>query len=116
MKITPILLALLLILQGCTAYKGSITLDEAVAGQQKVKVTTNDHPKPLEFSKIEKVDGNYIGLPKRYGTSEAVVLQKENITGIKEHDKTTSNIVTFSPLVLIAALGILLFSGDGGSE
>jgi len=116
MKTISILFVSLMLLQSCTAYKGSITLDQAVAGQQKVKVTTNDNPKPFEFSKIELVDGKYIGLPKRYKSTQAVELNKENITLIKEHDKTTSNIVTFSPLVLIAALGIILFSSDGGSE
>jgi len=111
-KLLAPILAFLILCQGCTAYKGSITLDEAVAGQQKVKVTTKDNPKPFEFSKIELVDGKYIGLPKRYKSTQAVELKKENINLIKEHDKTTSNIVTFSPLALIVVLGIVLFSSE----
>jgi len=98
--------------QGCTVYKGSITLEEAVAGKQKVKVMTSEYPKPLQFSKIEEVNGEYVGMPKRYGASEAVILQKDKITQIKEHDKTTSNIITFSPLALIVGLGIILFSAE----
>jgi len=111
-KSVAIFLAILLLSQGCTVYKGSITLDEAVAGKQKVKVTTSEYPKPLQFSKIEQVNGEYVGMPKRYGSSEAVILQKDKITQIKEHDKTTSNIITFSPLALIIGLGIILFSGE----
>ena len=111
-KSVAIFLAILLLSQGCTVYKGSITLDEAVAGKQKVKVTTSEYSKPLQFSKIEQVNGEYVGMPKRYGSSEAVILQKDKITQIKEHDKTTSNIITFSPLALIIGLGIILFSGE----
>lgn len=115
MKTTPILLALLLLLQGCTVYKGSISLEEAVSEEKKVKVTTTDNPKPFEFKRIELVDGQYIGIPKRYSASEPVTIQEEKITEIKEHDKTTSNIISFTPLAIILALGILLFTdGDGG--
>lgn len=112
LKCLAVFLAVLMLSQGCTAYKGSITLDEAVAGQQKVKVTTSEYPKPLQFSRIEQVNGEYVGMPKRYGSSKAVILQKDKITQIKEHDKTTSNIITFSPLVLIVGLGIILFASE----
>lgn len=111
-KSVAVFLAILLLSQGCTVYKGSITLDEAVAGKQKVKVTTSEYPKPLQFSKIEQVNGKYVGMPKRYGSSKAVILQEDKITQIKEHDKTTSNIITFSPLALIVGLGIILFSSE----
>ncbi|MBL4662292.1 MAG: hypothetical protein JKY22_01725 [Flavobacteriaceae bacterium] len=106
-------LAIIILSQGCTVYKGSITLEEAVAGRQKVKVTTTDSPKPMEFRRIELINGKYKGLPKRYSQSDEVVIKKENITRIKEHDKTGSNLLTFSPLVLIVGLGILLFSNGG---
>ena len=107
-----VFLAILLLSQGCTVYKGSISLEEAVASKQKVKVTTSEYPKPIRFSRIEQVDGEYVGMPKRYGSSEAVILQEDKITQIKEHDKTTSNIITFSPLALIIGLGIILFSSE----
>jgi len=103
-------LAILILSQGCTVYKGSISIDEAVAGRQKVKVTTSDNPKPMEFKRIERIDGEYKGLPKRYSPADEVVIKKETVTKIKEHDKTTSNIISFSPLALIVGLGILLFS------
>ena len=111
-KLVAVFLAILLCSQGCTVYKGSITLDEAVAGKQKVKVTTSEFPKPLQFSRIEQVDGEYVGMPKRYGSSTAVILQEDKIKQIKEHDKTASNIITFSPLALILGLGIILFSSQ----
>ena len=105
-------LAVLILSQGCTVYKGSITLEEAIAGKQKVKVTSSEYPKPLQFSRIELVNGEYVGMPKRYGSSTAVILQEDKITQIKEHDKTTSNIITFSPLALIVGLGIILFTSE----
>ena len=116
MKATPILLAFLILLQGCSVYKGSLTLEEAIATQKQVKVRTTEYPKPLLFKRIEAVDGQYIGIPKRYSSSQAVVLQEEKITEIKEHDKTASTIISFTPLALIVAAGIILFSSDGADE
>lgn len=112
LKPVAVFLAIMIFSQGCTAYKGSITLDEAVAGQQKVKVTTSEYLKPIRFSRIEQQNGKYIGMPKRYGSAKAVILQEDKIIKIKEHDKTTSNIITFSPLALIVGLGIILFSNE----
>ncbi|MEL6812977.1 MAG: hypothetical protein AAFP76_16755, partial [Bacteroidota bacterium] len=110
-----VLLASLVFFQGCTVYKGSITLEDAVAQQKKVKVITSDNPKPFEFKKIERVDGEYVGIPKRYSQAENITLKKETITEIKEHDKTMSTIITFSPLAIIVGLGVILFgNSDGG--
>ena len=67
----------------------------------------------MEFKRIERIDGEYKGLPKRYSPAEEVVIKKETITQIKEHDKTMSNIISFSPLALILGLGIILFSSQG---
>ena len=118
MKISPILFAFLLLLQGCTVYKGSITLDEAVKAQKRVKVTTTETPKPYEFKHIEFINGEYKGIPKRYDQSGDVIIKEESITGIKEYDKTGTNIVTFAPLALIIGLGIILFASgtDGGGN
>ena len=116
MKTTPILLAFLILLQGCSVYKGSLTLEEAISTQKQVKVTTSEYPKPLQFKRIESVDGQYIGVPKRYSSSQAVILQEDKITGIKEHDKTASNIISFTPLAVILALGIILFSSGDGDD
>ncbi|NND52274.1 MAG: hypothetical protein HKN54_07700 [Flavobacteriaceae bacterium] len=116
MKSTPILLALLILLQGCSVYKGSLTLEEAISTQKQVKVTTSEYPKPIQFKRIEAVDGQYVGVPKRYSSSEAMILQEDKITEIKEHDKTASTIISFTPLAIILALGIVLFAdGDGGN-
>jgi len=111
-----LLLALLILFQGCSLYKGSITLEEAVASQKRVKVTTSENPKPLEFKRIESVNGEYKGLPNRYDHSGEKSINKESITEIKEYDKTASNVVTFAPIAIIVGMGILLFSGsnDGG--
>jgi hypothetical protein len=113
---TSLLLALLILFQGCSLYKGSITLEEAVASQKRVKVTTSENPKPFEFKRIELVNGEYKGLPNRYDHSGEKIIKKESITEIKEYDKTASNVVTFAPIAIIVGIGILLFSSssDGG--
>lgn len=111
-----LLLALLILFQGCSLYKGSITLEEAVTSQKRVKVTTSENPKSLEFKRIELVNGEYRGLANRYDHSGDKIINKESITEIKEYDKTASDVVTFAPLAIIIGMGILLFSGssDGG--
>ncbi len=115
-RLASLLLSVLFVLQGCTVYKGSISLDAAVMKQQKVKVTTTESEKPLEFEKINLVDGEYRGIPKRYSQGTEVVLDKDSIVEIKEHDKTLSNIISFSPLVIIIAAGVLLFSNESESS
>ncbi|NND62706.1 MAG: hypothetical protein HKN48_05885 [Flavobacteriaceae bacterium] len=105
-------LAFLLMLQGCTVYKGSITLEEAVQLQKKVKVTTSENEKPYEFAYIEDRNGDYVGLPARYKQYGEVELQKDKITEIKEHDKTMSTIITFTPIAIIVALGVVLFTNE----
>jgi hypothetical protein len=111
-----LLLTLLILFHGCSLYKGSITLEEAVASRKRVKVSTSENPKPLEFKQIELVNGEYKGLPNRYDHSGEKIINKESITEIKEYDKTASDVVTFAPIVIIIGMGILLFSGssDGG--
>jgi hypothetical protein len=111
-----ILLALLILFHGCSLYKGSITLEEAVASRKRVKVSTSENPKPLEFKRIELVNGEYKGLPNRYDHSGEKIINKEGITEIKEYDKTASDVVTFAPIMIIIGMGILLFSGSSDGD
>ncbi|MDC8002846.1 hypothetical protein POV27_02165 [Aureisphaera galaxeae] len=115
-RMSSFLLALLFVLQGCTVYKGSITLEQAVNGQRKVKVITSDSDTPKEYEKITLVDGEYRGTPKRYSQGTEEVIDTSKIVEIKEHDKTLSTIISFSPLVVIVAAGILLFSSESENE
>ncbi|WP_461302471.1 hypothetical protein [Aureisphaera sp.] len=110
LKLISLVLATLFLLQGCTVYKGSVTLEEAVNGQKKVKVITSDSDTPKEYEKINLVEGEYRGVPKRYSQGAEEVIDADKIVEIKEHDKTMSNIISFSPLAIIVGLGILLFS------
>lgn len=107
------LFLIIMLSQGCTLYKGSISLENAVANQKKVKVYTSTNVKPYQFKRIEEDNGKYKGIPKRYSQASEVIVKKEDITLIKEHDKTASNIVSFTPLAIIVALGIILFSSEG---
>lgn len=111
-----ILLALLILFHGCSLYKGSITLEEAVASRKRVKVSTSENPKPLEFKRIELVNGEYKGLPNRYDHSGEKIINKESITEIKEYDKTASDVVTFAPIVIIIGMGVLLFVGSSDGD
>ena len=117
MKTGLILLSILILFQGCSIYKGSITLDEAVAEQKRVKVTTTQNDQPLKFQRIEYINREYKGIVIENDRSQDIKLSKEDISRIKEYDKTASDVFTFTPLVLIVALGVLMFTNltDGGN-
>lgn len=112
LRFFALMFSTLLLLQGCTLYKGSITLDEAVTWEKKVKVLSSDSEVPYQFEQIKLIDGQYVGIPKRYSQASEITLNPSNITEIKEHDKTLSNIVSFSPLAIIVGLGIFLLGSE----
>lgn len=112
LRTISLLFTILILLQGCTVYKGNVTLDQAVTWEKKVKVMSSDNEEPYHFEHIKLRDGKYVGIPKRYSQSSEVILNPLNITEIKEHDKTLSTLISFSPLFIIAGLGIILFGSE----
>ncbi|MBX2826755.1 MAG: hypothetical protein KTR22_01245 [Flavobacteriaceae bacterium] len=112
LRACSILLSVVFLLHGCTVYKGSVSLDEAVQGEKKVKIITSDSDTPKEYEKINLIDGEYRGIPKRYSQGSEEVIDTSKIVEIKEHDKTLSNIISFSPLAIIVALGVILFTNE----
>ena len=64
MKKFSILFALLLMLQSCSVYhSGTVSVDEAVAAESKVKVITEDHEK-YKFQRLEKENDHLVGYVK----------------------------------------------------
>jgi len=112
-----LLLAFVMLFQGCTVYKSaSVTFDEAVRAETKVKLKTKNS-ETLKFNKLELEDGQYFGV-KEINKDDAFNISKmeivktqideNNIEVIKIKDKTMSTILPFAiPVVLF---GILLGS------
>lgn len=64
MKKLSSLLLLLLLLQSCSVYHtGSLSVEEAVAANGKVKVITEDQKK-YKFRRLEKENGRLLGITK----------------------------------------------------
>lgn len=102
------ILSLLFLLQSCHVYhKVPISLDEAVAANKRMKVTTIDDKK-YKFRKIEKTDSTYYGIVKTRGQKVKVPLETEKIQSVRPVNKTASTVLSVGavavPLVIITAL------------
>lgn len=103
------LLALVMLLQSCTVYKStSITLDQAVQNESKVKVKTKS-AENLKFKRIGVENGNYYGVKKSKGEMVRIPLNENFISSVKEKDKTLSTVLTVALPIAIIVGGLLIF-------
>jgi len=109
-------LSCLIILQGCTVYKGTnLTLDDAVRSDGKVKVITNYDTK-LKYKRVEMENNTFYGVKKVKGEEVKDKLYKEDLKTVKIKDKTLSTIGTIFIAWLSAipiAIGIYALLGGG---
>ena len=118
-KTIALILSMLILLQGCTAYKSaSVSLEQAVLAQTKVKLETKSGEK-LKFIRIGVENGNYYGVKKVKGDKtlnyKTVPLETNYIKSVKLKDETLSTVYTIG-----ATLGLLIIwsmsafaTGDG---
>lgn len=118
-KTIALILSMLILLQGCTAYKSaSVSLEQAVLAQTKVKLETKSGEK-LKFIRIGVENGNYYGVKKVKGDKtlnyKTVPLETNYIKSVKLKDETLSTVYTIA-----ATLGSLIIwsmsafaTGDG---
>ena len=110
----PLLLAFVMLFQGCTVYKSaSVTLEEAVRADTKVKLKTKND-QTLKFNKLGVEEGMYFGVKEIYKDDAFNISKKEiiktpidvnNIEVIKIKNKTMSTILPFAiPVTLFAIL------------
>jgi len=116
LKIIASLLALLMLLESCTVYKNaSITLDQAVNNEAKVKVKT-ETAENLKFNRIDFNNGNYYGIKKTQGEIVKIQLDEKKIISIREKDEAASTVATILLTVgsvAIILVGAYLISGVG---
>lgn len=104
-KFASLLLAFLIVLQSCVAYKKETsTLDEAAATNGKVLAVKTDDTK-LKLTKIEQIDGVYYGSIKTKNGIEKIPLTESDLKRISVFDKTAS---TWGNIAIIAgSLGVI---------
>lgn len=99
LKPISLLLAFVVLLQGCTVYKSTpITLEQAVQNESKTKVNWNDGF-TSKYKKIIIENGDYYGVGKKYGEIQKSLLEGKKISKIKEKNKTLSAILNASLVV-----------------
>ncbi|UOK43560.1 MULTISPECIES: hypothetical protein [Flavobacterium] len=105
-QIISLLLSFIFLLQSCHVYhKVPISLDEAVAANKRMKVTTTDDKKH-KFRKIEKSDSTYYGIVKTRGQKVKVPLEIEKIKSIHPVNKEGSTLLSVG--IVVVPIGILM--------
>ena len=101
------LLTFLILLQGCTVYKKqNISLEQAVATKNRVKLVTKENEKQKHLY-VTTNNGEYYGTKKVNNEIIIIPLQEENIKNIRTVDKAASTIAT----LLTFSVGTLVFLG-----
>lgn len=109
------LLTLSLLFTSCHVYqKATLSLEEATASGQRVKITTTNNQK-LFFKKIEKIDSSYYGLEESGYNLINKPLKKEEIQKIQIINKQKSKLLTIAGITVSLGILIALISSGGWS-
>lgn len=110
-----LLLTILFIFQSCGVYyKNSISLEEAVKQEGKVKILSSDQ-KAMKYKKVSSTDGQFYGAKKKGGKWTQIPLNQEDIISIRLKNKKASTWVTVLAVgVPITTLVILAATADFG--
>jgi hypothetical protein len=116
LKVVALFFSVLILFQGCTVYKNqNISLDQAAATKDKVKIVTKNN-QTVKYLNITKINQEYFGFKKVNGDLTKIPIQKEDIEIVRIKDKPMSAVVgvlTFlGGLIVATAVGVLI-SGDG---
>jgi len=111
-RLTAVFMVFVVFLQSCTIYKSvPISIDQAVKNQSEVKIHTLNHD-TYRFTAIEDIDGNYFGINKSAHEILRTPLNENQISTIKEKDKTLTTI--FDVGVVFIILAPVIFLGTNG--
>ena len=113
LRIVALILVVIMLLQSCTVYKKtSITLNQAVQNESKVKVKTKSEN--LKFNRIGIENGNYYGVKKIQGEMIKIPLDIKTVMSVKEKNESASTIATVLVVtgsVIAIIVGAFLISG-----
>jgi hypothetical protein len=115
LKVVALFFSVLILFQGCTVYKNqNISLDQAAATNDKVKIVTKNN-QTIKYLNITKINQEYFGFKKVNGDLSKIPIQKEDIEMVRIKDKPMSAVVgilTFlGGLIVVATVGVLIGGG-----
>ncbi len=106
-KTISYLLTFLILLQGCTVYKKqNISLEQAAAIKDKVKLVTKENEKQ-KYLYVTTINQEYYGIKKVNSELTKIPLQEENLEIVRTEDKVAS---TFTSLLAFAG-GLIRIEG-----
>jgi len=102
-------LSVLILLQGCTVYKSaSVTLEEAVRADTKVRIKTKDN-QTLKFKNVRAENEIYYGFMYKKSKWVKTAINEDSIDIVQVKDKTLSTILSIAiPLVIIGGIGVVV--------
>ena len=109
-RLISLLLTLLILFQSCRVYhRDSVSLNQAVKEEKRVKIKTVDN-KTLKFKKIIYDDGEYYGIkPSTFmDTIYKIPLDQNKLQSIRLHNKTWSIIYGVGISIVIIIIGVLM--------
>ena len=110
LKIAALLLASLMLFQGCTAYKStSVSLEEASISETKIKVKTN-FKKTYHFQSIIVEDGSYYGINTFKGEIVKIKLREKDLEKVLIKSNQKSTIYTIAAPLILTGLVLLTAS------
>lgn len=115
------------LIAGCNVYhSGSVSVEEAVESDSRVKVVTTDNVF-YEFKKLKRENGELVGVTGKNsdtakgltgnqqtqeGNNVKIVLEERDIRAVYPKNKKMTNIVNFG-VPLVGAAGILGITAEG---
>lgn len=91
-----------------------VTLEEASASNQRVKIITADNKK-LFFKRIEKTDSTYYGLQESELDIIKKQIKKEEIQQVQIINKSKSRLLTIAGVTVSIGLLVALITSSGWS-
>lgn len=128
-KLAQLLLSgiFIVLIAGCNVYhSGSVSVEEAVESENRVKVVTSDNVF-YEFKKLQHENGQLVGVAGKNsetakglldhnqikdGNNVKIELDESDIRAIYPKDKKMTNIVNFG-VPLVGAAGLLGITSEG---
>ena len=104
MKQIALLFSIILLISSCVTYKAtSLTIDELVKTQEKVRVEYKDS-KIQRFQNLVLENGTYFGMMKEKLQTVKKPIEVESIKSVRVYDRTKSTIVTIGVPVLLVGI------------
>ncbi|MGX7667436.1 hypothetical protein [Flavobacterium pedocola] len=109
------LLTISLLFGSCHIYqKVPVSLDDAAASKQRVKIITANNRK-LFYKRIEKTDSTYYGLEESGFDIIRKPIQKEEIQKVQLINKSKSRLVSIAGVTVSVGILVALISSGGSS-